>query len=110
MADTGEAKTRSRRQRVVLDEGQYPGGGPHLQERGQLGQVGVAHDHVEATEAGGVRVGFVAGVDDRAFEGRLQPDLLLEEVGPLGELERHVPPRQAGRLGPDLAGAGVDLA
>ena len=34
-----------------------------------------------------VGVRFVAGVDDRSFEGRLETDLDLEEVRALGELE-----------------------
>ena len=58
-------------------------------------QVGVADDHVEAAVLLGVAVGLVAGVDDRALQRGLEPDLLLEEVGPLGELERHVGARDA---------------
>ena len=51
-------------------------------------------------------MGLVTGVDDGAFEGGLEADLLLEEVGPLGDLEHHL-----GRpvLGADLAGPGEDL-
>ena len=53
-------------------------------------QVGVADDHVEPPVLLGVGVGLVAGVDDRPLQRGLEADLLLEEVGPLGELERHV--------------------
>ena len=59
----------------------------------------------------GVAVRLVAGVDDRPLERGLEPDLLLEEVGPLGELERHVVGRLTpGSLAADLAGADEDLA
>jgi hypothetical protein len=51
-------------------------------------------------------VRLVAGVDDRALERGLQPDLGLEEVGALRELEAGDP-----RVLPDAdaAGAGTDL-
>src|SRR5208282_5448489 len=51
---------------------------------------------------------FVARVDYRALQRRLESHLLLEEVGPLTELEDgSVTPM--GNLFADLAGAGVDL-
>ena len=90
MAHTGVLNAELAGQGVVLDHGQHDGGGAHLQEGRDLGQVGVAHDDVQAPVLGGVAVRLVAGVDDRALERGLEPDLLLEEVGPLGELERHL--------------------
>ena len=75
---------------VVFDHGQDDGGGADLQEGGHLGQVGVTGDDVEPAVALGVGVGLVAGVDDGPLERGLQPDLGLEEVGPLAELVRHV--------------------
>ena len=42
---------------------------------------------MQAAELCGVGVGFVARVDDRAVEGRLKSDLVLDEVGALGHLE-----------------------
>ena len=64
-------------------------GRPDLQEGRDLRQVRVADDHVQPAVLLRIGVRFVAGVDDRPLEGRLEPDLLLEEVGPLAELERH---------------------
>ena len=56
-----------------------------------------------------IGVGFVAGVDDRSLECRLETDLLFEEVRPLAQLElRHVAP--VGDLLADLAGSGIDLS
>jgi hypothetical protein len=51
-------------------------------------------------------VRLVAGVDDRPLERRLEPDLDLEVVGPLAELEA-----LAAAVLPDAdpAGAGDDL-
>ncbi len=69
---------------VVLDHGQHERGDADLQEGGDLGQVGVAHDHVEPAVLLGVGVRLVPGVDDRALERRLEADLLLEEVGRAG--------------------------
>jgi hypothetical protein len=53
-------------------------------------------------------VGLVAGVDNGPLQRRLQAHFLFEEIGPLCDLEMDV--LGAGRLDPDLAGAGVDLA
>ena len=50
-------------------------------------EVGVADDDVEPAVPLGVGVGLVPGVDDGALQRGLEPDLLLEELGPLGELE-----------------------
>ena len=51
---------------------------------------------------------FVAGVDDRSLERGLEANLLLEEIGPLTELEwRYV--AAVGDLLADLPGSGVDL-
>ena len=52
---------------------------------------------------------LVAGVDDRSFERRLETDLLLEEIGPLTQLERLLLSR-VGDLLADLACPGIDLA
>jgi hypothetical protein len=88
---------------VVLDHGQHDGGGAHLEEGGDLGEVGVAHDDVQAPEPARVGVGLVPGVDDRALEGRLQADDLLEELGPLGDLEGDGVGIECRRLHADLA-------
>ena len=72
---------------VVLDHGQHDRGGADLQERGDLAEVGVAHDHVQAAVELRIGVGLVARVDDRALQRGLEADLLLEEVGPLADLE-----------------------
>ena len=72
---------------VVLDHGQHERGGAHLQEVGDLGQVGVADDDVQPPVLLGVAVRLVAGVDDGPLQRGLEADLLLEEVGPLGQLE-----------------------
>ena len=66
---------------------------PTLRKSGDLGHVGVAHDHVQAPVLLGVAVRLVPGVDDGPLEGGLEADLLLEEVGPLGELEVARPDR-----------------
>ena len=68
---------------VVLDHREHDRGRADLQEGGDLRQVGVADDHVEAAVLLRVAVRLVAGVDDRPLERGLEPDLLLEEVGPL---------------------------
>ena len=71
---------------VVFDEGEHDRGGTDLQKGLELRHVGVAHDHMESSILAGIGVRLVTGVDDRAFERRLQPDLLFEEIGSLGEL------------------------
>ena len=95
---------------VVLDHGQHDGGGAHLEEGGDLGEVGVADDDVQAPEPARVGVGLVPGVDDRALEGRLQADDLLEELGPLGDLEVDGVRIEGGRLHAHLARPGEDGA
>ena len=93
---------------VVLDHGQHDGGGADLQEGGDLRQVGVADDHVQAPEALGVGVGLVPCVDDRALQRRLEPDDLLEELGPLRNLVLDGLGVQRRRLGADLARPGEE--
>ena len=95
---------------VVLDHGQHQGGGPHLQEGGHLGQVGVPHDDVQPSVAVRVGVRLVPGVHDGALERRLEAHLFLEELGPLGQLEVHLGAVVGGGLGTDLPGPGEDLA
>ncbi len=109
MAPTGLAEREIGRKDVVLDHRQDDGRRAHLQERGHLAAVGVADDDVEAPVALTVAMRFVPGVHDRALEGGLQPDLLLEEVGPLAELERDLTRRDARRLAPHLPGAAEHL-
>ena len=62
-------------------------GGADLEVGGDLGEVGVADDHVQPAVLLGVGVRLVAGVDDRPLERGLQPDLDLEVVGALADLE-----------------------
>ena len=114
VGDLPEGRDRLSRQEVpgqpvVLDHRQHQRGGADLQEGGDLGQVGVAHDHVEPAVLLRVGVGLVTGVDDRALQRRLEADLLLEEVGALRELVRHVGAGEPGGLRAHLAGPGVDL-
>ena len=66
---------------------------PTFKQVGDLGKVGVAEDHVQPAVLLGVAVRLVAGVDDRPLQSRLEAHLLLEEVGPLGELELDPAPR-----------------
>ena len=95
---------------VVLDHGQHDGGAADLQEGGDLGEVGVADDHVQAPEALGVGVRLVARVDDRPLQRRLQPDDLLEELGPLRQLVLHGVRVERRRLRADLARTGEERA
>ena len=71
---------------ALLDHVQHQRGGADLEERGVLAHVGVADDDVQPAVLVGVGVRLVAGVDDAALEGGLQPDLDLDVVGALGEL------------------------
>ncbi len=58
----------------------------------------------------GIGVGLVPGVHDGTLQGGLEAHLLLEELGPLGQLELHVGAVVGGRLRSHLAGPGEDLA
>jgi hypothetical protein len=71
-----------------------------------FGQVGVAHDHVEAPVLLAIRVRLVARVDDRPLHHRIERDLGLEEVGALRDL---VLARVPAVLRPHLARAAVHL-
>ena len=74
-------------------------------------QVGVADDDVQPAVALRVGVGLVAGVDDGPLERRLEADLLLEELGPLRELEVDVSRVERPAVSvPTLPGPGEDLA
>ena len=72
-----------------------------------LGAVGVADDDVQTAILLGVRMWFVAGVDDRPLERRLETDADLEVVGALADLEGM---DAAVLLLTDPAGAGEHLA
>ena len=98
---------RAGREEPVFEGGEKQSQGAELEEDLQLGEVGVADDHVEAPVLGGVAVGLVAGVDDRPLERGFETNLFLEEVGPLGQLEADLGPAV---LRPDLARPGEDLA
>ena len=80
---------------------------PHLEEGRDLAQVRVTHDHVQSSVLLRVGVRFVARVHDRTLQRRLEPDLLLEEVGTLADL---VVDRVGAVLAADLARAGEHLA
>ena len=71
---------------VVLDHRQHDRRRADLQIGRDLTHVGVADDHVETPVLLRIAVRFVARVDDRALERRLETDLLLEEIGPLTQL------------------------
>ena len=60
---------------------------PTLRNVETSAQVGVADDDVQPAVLLRVGVRLVAGVDDRALQRRLEPDLVLEEVGALADLE-----------------------
>ncbi len=92
---------------AVLDHGEDEGGRAQFQVGGDLRQVGVADDHVEAPVLLGVGVGLVAGVDDGPLERGLEADLDLEVVGALTDLEAVF---VAVLADADAAGAGEDLA
>ena len=94
---------------VVLDHLQHERRRPDLEERRDLAQVRVADDHVQAAVLLGVGVRLVAGIDDRALQRGLEPDLGLEEVRPLAELVPLPGPVVPRRLGPELAGPAEDL-
>ena len=74
-------------QEVVFDHRQDECGRTDFQVGRDLGQVGVADDHVQPPVPLGVGVRLVAGVDDRTLQCCLEPYLDLEEVGPLRDLE-----------------------
>jgi len=63
----------------VLQGREQQRGGAELDEGRHLAHVGVTDDDVEAAESFGVGVGFVAGVDDRTFQRRLESHDLFEE-------------------------------
>ncbi len=69
----------------VLDHVEDEGGGAHLEVRGDLGHVRIAHDDVKATVLLRVRVRLVARVDDGARGGGGPRDLLADVLGPLRE-------------------------
>ena len=97
-------------QEAVLDHLQHDRRRAHLQELRHLAAIRVSDDHVQPPVLLGVCVRLVAGVDDRALQGRLEAHLGLEEVRPGGEL---VPGRGAvvpGPLEPHLARAGEHLS
>ncbi len=71
----------------VLDHVDHQRGGAQFQERGVLRQVRVADDDVQPAVLVRVGVRFVPRVDDAALERGLQPDLDLDVVGALRELE-----------------------
>ena len=75
---------------VVLDHREDDRRGADLQVRRHLAEVRVADDDVEAAVLLRIAVRFVARVDDGSLERGLQPDLFLEEVGALAQLEGDV--------------------
>ncbi len=94
---------------VVFDHREHDRGGSDLEIRGDLAHVRVADDHVETPVLLSVGVRFVAGVDNGSLERGLQADLLLEEVGALAQLVRHVVGWPTGELAAHFAGTAEDL-
>ena len=74
-------------QEAGLDHRQDERGGAELEVRRDLAEVGVTDDDVETPVLRGVGVRLVAGVDDRPLQGGLEPDLDLEVVRALAQLE-----------------------
>ena len=70
-----------------LDHPQDQVHGADLEQRGGLGHVGVAHDHVQPPVELGVGVRLVPGVDDGPGAGGGGGDALPDVVRPLGERE-----------------------
>ena len=93
---------------ALLDGPQHQGGCAETQEGGHVEHVAVSADHVQAAELCGVGVGLVARVDDRAVEGRLESDLVFDEVRALRHLEAGdlalLPASDAARATDDGAG------
>ena len=89
---TGAAITSVEVERAVLDHREHERGGAELEVGRDLGEVGVADDHVQPAVLLRIGVRLVAGVDDRALERGLEADLDLEEVGALRELEAGLRP------------------
>ena len=90
----------------VFEQPQQHACGAEFQGLRYLHTVGVADDDVQAAVfVGGV--GFVARVDNRAFEGGLQADFGVDVVGALAEL---IAGDFAVLADSYAAGAGVDLA
>ena len=79
---------------AVLDHREDQRGGAELEQVGDVAVVRVADDDVQPAVEVGHGVRLVAGVDDRPLQGRLEPDLDLEEVAALADLE----PRRPGVL------------
>ena len=92
---------------AVFDHREHDRGRADLEERRDLAEVRVADDHVQPAVLLRIGVRFVARVHDRALERGLEPDLLLEEVGALADLEVD---RLGAVLGADLARTGEHLA
>ena len=110
MALTGLASVSSRPSKASSSmSARTERGGAHLQEGGHLAQVGVPHDDVQPPVALRIGVRLVAGVDDGTLQGRLEPDLLLEELGSLRQLEGDVAPGVTRRLASHLPRPGEDL-
>ena len=93
---------------ALLDGPQDQGGRAETQEGGHVEHVAVSADHVQAAELCGVGVGLVARVDDRTVEGRLESDLVFDEVRALRHLEAGdlalLPASDAARATDDGAG------
>ena len=106
IAGTGPADREVLVDEAVFDHREHDRGRADLQERRDLAQVRVADDHVQPAVLLRIGVRLVARVDDRALQRRLEPDLLLEEVGALADLEVD---GFGAVLGADLARAGEHL-
>ena len=73
--------------RTLLDGPQDKRRRSETQEGRDIEHVAVSADHVQSAELSRIRMRLVARVDDRAVEGSLQSDFILDEVGALGHLE-----------------------
>ena len=73
--------------RADLDGSQNQRSASKPQEGGNIKQVRISPNHVDSPPVVVVGVGFVAGVEDRTVERSLQPDVILDVVGTLGNLE-----------------------
>jgi hypothetical protein len=81
------------RRAVLFEHAQDDRGRAHLEERRVLAHVRVADDHVQSTEPLGIRVRFVARVDDRTRSRRRARHAFPDVLGALRDAVHRTPGR-----------------